>query len=297
MPRKIFIIGGVIAAVLAAFVLYVNFFGVPGVRLLKTFLMTRSPHAAEAQAMLGALADVSVIKLSGVVSGNTGRWGLGLASFISQVSSTAVLADTLTLRLETQTELKTIGHNTYYADVEVRRSKPEHFYFFVSRATAPPEVAEQLAPLLRRWVSVANDLISEITPEQVLDTNVEEPQLIEAARATLKKTPFVTFTRKISNTEFEFSITKKNLAIFLGTLFGDLSDKLFSDDELLALQDSFANYAIFGRITLDAQTHLPHRLNFRQGSIIGELDVSYPPIATQITTPKNVIDIHDLLGK
>ena len=286
-PRIIFIIVGVFSLLLAAGVLCINYFGVPGY-VGEGLLTVRSPYQDINEKIFSAIADLKSFQLAGE---------LGSDGFSASVTSTVDLFDNKNIKLDLVSNLNfPTERKNYSAVVELRRIAPENFYFKISQAVLFSDVKVLLQDLLNKWIVANSNLIQEVNPEENYDLGFSEEIFLINLRQSLKSASPIILTRKLAEDHYEFSATPESLALFLGKLFGDLSGQPFTAEETSGLADSLYGYNFKGEIIINNATYLPKEIIINwQDTILVDLFVSNTNEPFSIVKIDGAVDLEELL--
>ena len=228
-PRIGFIIAGAAAVLLAAGILYVNYFGTPQY-LAQRGILISSPYEKEGRKIFAAIAELKSFQLAGEIKGD---------GFSFLATSTADLTNDNILKLNLVSNLNfPTARKNYSSLVELRRIIPENFYFKISQSVLPPEVKNLLQDLLGKWIVADANLIQQAAPEENYDLGFDEKLFLESLRQALKNSSPIILTRKLGEGHYEYVANAQSIAQFLGELFGGLSGQPLSEEEVVGLADS-----------------------------------------------------------
>lgn len=292
MPRKRFIILGVLALILSAGILYINYFA-PELRFGRVNIV--SPYQAEAQQLSNKLADIQSFQLNGEIKTDLSGFNMGLRNIIAQNSSTIDLTNNkLKLDLISFLEFNASSKKVYSLSTELKRSSPLDFYLKLSKANVPKEILIFVEKFIGPWLRADKNLMDQMLAGEP-GYDFSEEQFLEALRNTLKTNFLFELTRKISDNHYSFNVGPENLAEFLAKLFGDLSGQPFSADELASIQDSFYGFNISGEIWLQ-DDGLPKQIKLNWNDFVNaDLKLSNFNQITNIKAPVKSVSLEKLL--
>lgn len=292
MPRKSFIILGVLALILVAGILYINYF-VPELRFSRINVV--SPYQSEARALSEKIADINSFHWSGETKTGLSGFDIGLRNIIIQNSSTIDITNNkFKLDLISFLQFNASSKRVYTLSTELKRPTSTEFYIRFSKANISPEILPLVEKFLSNWLKVDKNLTDQILTEGS-GYDFSEERFLESLRVALKTTSFFELTRKFSNDHYSFNIELRGLAEFLAKLFGDLSGQQFSPDEILAIQDSFHGFNISGEVWLQ-DDGLPKRIKLNwNGFVNADLKLSNFNQITSIKSPAKSVSLEKLL--
>lgn len=293
MPRKRFIILGVLSLALVAGVLYINYF-IPELRFGRINII--SPYQTEARALSEKISDINSFYWSGEIKTDLSSFNMGLRNIIAQNSSTIDLTNNkFKLDLISFLQFNASSKRIYTLSTELKRPTSTEFYLRFSKANIPPEILPLVENFLNNWLRIDKNLMDQILAEEP-GYDFTEEKFLDVLRTTLKTTPLFELTRKISNDHYSFNIGSENLAEFLGKLFGDLSGQPFSPDELTSIEDSFYGFSITGEVWINSADGLPQQIKLIWNDFVNaDLKLSNFNQITGIKPPVKSVSLEKLL--
>lgn len=293
IPRKSFIILGILAFVIAVGALYINYF-VPELKFGRINVI--SPYKSEAKILSERIADLNSFQVEGDLQVDSSVFGAGLKNINSNIFSLIDITNNkFKIDLSSFLRFNAISKRTYTLSSEIKRSNSEVFYLRFSKADIAPEVLVFIESFLNSWLRVDKNLMAEILAEEQ-GYDFSEEQFLEALRNSFKTISLFDLTRKISENHYSFNIGQKNLAEFLGNLFGDLSGQPFSSDELAAVEDSFYGFNINGEVWVNSTDGLPEKIKLNWNDFVtADLRFSKYNQVTSIKPPAKAVPLEKLL--
>lgn len=276
-PQKIVVVAGIMTVLISGVVTYVHFFGEAGLRAGDELLALPSQYSELAQKLVVAVAGIQSVQASGSIAGNLSATEWGLAGFRSENVGSFDLRGGRALQLEWQGRIEffTPRREKYTFTTDVRRlalhqtrPTPENFYFEISHLDVPKFIEELVRPLSNQWITVSERLMERIVGIESDSAGgggklpFSEEQFLRKVRQSLQSNPaLLRLVRKFDDGEhYQFVVHHEDLAKFLADLFGALSGKPFSREELAVLTEYLSQFRINGEIWPDPQDGLPTRL-------------------------------------